>query len=176
MEAFLAANSGGQFVPLPLWNPANTIPDAFFVVKDRDDGIARVPLQNQDINRPLPAQFESPAVCGFASAAALGTAINGWHGGVHGAIGGAMVDFDNASAAPIFWCWHAFLGDVEYDWSRECITPPGGTLDPAPEPVDPPLEDPPTDGKPTPNTYEDLYKWYQGAYPKFQQEEYYKKG
>lgn len=116
MEAFLSANGGSQFVPLPMWDPANPIPAEFNVVKPTDAGAARPPLVNLNPNRPLPPQYKFPAVCSFSTADDLGNDINGWHGSVHVAIGGTMGSFMIASAAPIFWCWHAFLDHVYYDW------------------------------------------------------------
>ncbi len=63
MEAFLSANGGGQFVPLPMWDPATPIPPEFNVVKAEDGGNPRPPLQNLNPNRSLPAQYGFPAVC-----------------------------------------------------------------------------------------------------------------
>lgn len=153
MEAFLAANGGGQSVPLPKWDPATPIPAEFNVVRDQDNGTPRPPLQNPNPNRPLPAQYQPPALCNFASGAQLGNSINGWHGGVHVAIGGSMGNGSIASAAPIFWCWHAFLDDVYYDW-QSCMrtpqpqppeTPPSET----PPPEAPPSETPPSEIPPS---------------------------
>lgn len=124
MEAFLSANGGGRFVPLPKWNPTNPIPAEFNVVKPRDDSTPRPALVNLNPNRPLPAQFAMPAVCDFESGEALGNAINGWHGSVHIAVGGTMGNASIASAAPIFWCWHAFLDDVYWDYQRCLVACP----------------------------------------------------
>jgi hypothetical protein len=145
MEAFLAANGGGQFVPLPMWNPANPIPDEFNVVKPQDDGTPRPALVNLNPNRPLPAQYAFPAVCEFPSGEDLGNDINGWHGGVHVTIGGTMGNATIASAAPIFWCWHAYLDHVYWDWQR-CVPQP-------PEETEP-------ETYPTPDLYEQLDKGY----------------
>jgi len=122
MEAYLAANGGGAFVPLPLWNSANPIPPEFNVVKN--PGPTRPPLANLNPNTPKPAQFEDPAVCDFDNAEDLGNAINGWHGQVHCAIGGTMCSLPVASAAPIFWCWHAFVDHIYWDWQRCAVTVP----------------------------------------------------
>jgi len=118
LEIYLRANGGAQFVPLPMWNAANPIPPEFNVVKARDDGSARPPLQNLNPNQPKPAQFGASQVCSFADADALGNAMNGWHGGVHGSIGGTMGSIASASAAPIFWCWHKFVNTIYEDWLR----------------------------------------------------------
>lgn len=124
MEAFLAANGGGQFVPLPMWDPANPIPAEFNVVKPRDNGTPRPPIVNLNPNMQLPAEFEFPAVCAYPNADDLGNAINPWHGSVHIAIGGTMGNATIAPAAPSFWCWHAYLDHVYWDWQRCNPEPP----------------------------------------------------
>lgn len=120
MENYLTANGGGAFVPLPFWNPANPIPTEFNIVKNQ--GPARPPLANLNPNLPKPPQFEYPAVCDYDDPAQLGNDINGWHGSVHCAIGGTMCSLPIASAAPIFWCWHAFVDHIYWDWQR-CTVP-----------------------------------------------------
>lgn len=65
MEAYLSANNGSEFVPLPMWDPANPIPPEFNVVKPTDSGRARPPLQNLKPNMRLPPQYKYPAVCSF---------------------------------------------------------------------------------------------------------------
>jgi len=125
MESYLSANGGGSFVPLPMWNPSNPIPDEFNVVRPQDDGTTRTPLNNLDPQMQLPAQYEFPAVCdNYDTAEDLGNAIDPWHGSVHGAIGGSMGSFTHAPAAPIFWCWHAFIDDVYYNWQNCNVTVP----------------------------------------------------
>ena len=118
LEVFLTAQGGGRFVPLPAWNPANPIPPEFNVVKPQNNGTARPALVNLNPNLPMPSQWAAPAVCNFASAEALGNDINGWHGSVHGAIGGTMGSLAIASAAPIFWCWHAFVDEIYWDYQQ----------------------------------------------------------
>jgi hypothetical protein len=120
LENFLNSNGGGHFVPLPMWNPANPIPAEFNIVKARDNGTLRQPLANLNPNLPLPSQFAHPAVCQFSNGDDLGNAVNPWHGSVHIAIGGTMADFSNASAAPIFWCWHAFVDHIYWNWQNGC--------------------------------------------------------
>jgi hypothetical protein len=120
LEAFLAANGGGRFVPLPAWNSANPIPPEFNVVKAEDNGTARAPMVNLNPNMPMPAQFAPPAVCNFASGTDLGNAANGWHGSVHSTVGGTFGNFPIASAAPIFWCWHAFVDEIYWDFQNQC--------------------------------------------------------
>jgi Common central domain of tyrosinase len=120
MENYLTANGGGAFVPLPFWNSASPIPPEFNVVKN--PGPSRPPLTNLNPGIPKPPQFEHPAVCEYDDPAQLGNDINGWHGSVHCAIGGTMCMLPVASAAPIFWCWHAFVDHIYWDWQR-CTVP-----------------------------------------------------
>jgi len=131
MEAWLNANGGSAYVPLPMWNSADPIPPEFNVVKPEDDGTARPSLVNLNPGIPKPPQYEPPAVCDFEDPADLGDAINGWHGSVHCAIGGTMCNIMIASAAPIFWCWHAFVDHIYWDWQQCSVTCPntvGDTL------------------------------------------------
>lgn len=118
MENFLRNNGGGQFVPLPLWNPENPIPPEFNVVKAQDNGSQRPALRNLNPGMSLPQQFRTPAVCNFTTGGELGDAINGWHGQVHNAVGGTMADIMTSPAAPIFWCWHAFVDHIYWDWQQ----------------------------------------------------------
>lgn len=156
LERYLQDVGAERFVPLPAWNPANAIPAEFMVVRAADDGKERPPLQNATPNLPVPAEFQVPQLCSFATTQDLGSAINGWHGRVHGTIDGTMSDLLIASAAPIFWCWHAFLDDIYAEWER-CdhagAAPPGGhdhgghdhgrSPSPGPSPALPPPPAPP---------------------------------
>lgn len=128
LEAFLTAQGAGQFVPLPAWNPANPIPPEFNVVKPQDNGTPRPALVNLSPNLPMPSQYAPPAVCSFATAAALGDDVNGWHGSVHITVGGTMGSFSIASAAPIFWCWHAFVDEIYWDYQNRCNALPANEI------------------------------------------------
>jgi hypothetical protein len=112
LEAFLTSNGQGQFVPLPKWDPGRTIPANFLQVKALP-GVPLTPL-NANPNRPAPANILDP--CSFGTASAYARAVEPWHDGVHGAIGGAMSSISYAPTAVIFWCWHAYLDDLYWDW------------------------------------------------------------
>jgi hypothetical protein len=120
LESYLLANGGAPFVPLPFWNSADPIPPEFNAVKNPGPG--RPPLVNLNPGLPKPPEFEYPAVCEYDDPAQLGNDINGWHGSVHCTIGGTMCMLPVASAAPIFWCWHAFVDHIYWDWQR-CTVP-----------------------------------------------------
>jgi len=121
MQSFLSSNGGGQFVPLPKWDPANPIPAEFNVVKPQDDGTARPALVNLNPQRTLPSEYKCPGLRQrFDTLQSLVTDINPWHGGSHNAVGGTMANPMIAPAAPIFWCYHAFLDEIYYDWDNDC--------------------------------------------------------
>ena len=131
LEAYLSSNGGGQFVPLPAWNPVNEVPIEFRVMKPKQDGTPWVPnqpnmppVQNANANpgRAMPVAFAFPAVCSFANGDDLGNAAGSWHGGVHNNVGGVFAQFPVASAVPLFWCWHAFVDEIYFDWQR-CSLP-----------------------------------------------------
>jgi hypothetical protein len=113
LETFLANNGGGDFVPLPKWNPASPIPREFLVMR-RGPRVLDVTLTAPRM--PLPPQFAFPNVCRFRSVRELGDAIRRWHNNVHSALGGPMGDLMTAPACPLFFCWHAFIDDVYADW------------------------------------------------------------
>ena len=60
MEAFLSSTGGGEFVPLPMWDPANPIPAEFNVVKAADDGTPRPSLVNLNPNTSTPDEYKFP--------------------------------------------------------------------------------------------------------------------
>ena len=126
LEAYLQIQGGGQFVPLPKWDPATQIPPEFNVVRAEDDGTPRPPLVNLNPNRP-PPEFAPPAVCNFTDGNVLGDTVNPWHGDVHVTVGGTMGFFSIASAAPIFWCWHGYVDSIYDDWLA-CQAPPTGWM------------------------------------------------
>ena len=114
MEAFLAANGRGAFVPLPKWDAGQPIPPSFLQVKALS-GVPQTPL-NGNPNQPAPSNILVP--CSFGTASAYGRAVEPWHDSVHVAVGGAMANIPSAPAAVIFWCWHAYLDDLYWDWQR----------------------------------------------------------
>jgi hypothetical protein len=56
----------------------------------------------------------------IASLASLESAIGGWHGGVHCAIGGTMCTFESPRD-PIFWRWHGMIDRV---YENYCVSKP----------------------------------------------------
>lgn len=114
MEAHLRSRG----MDLPRWDPATRIPAEFNVVKRRDDGSARPALVNLNPNVPRLASLAPSAIGRYTSEQALLDAFVPWHNRVHVAVGGTMSRIPTAPAAPIFWCWHAYVDDVYESWLR----------------------------------------------------------
>jgi Common central domain of tyrosinase len=116
MENFMQANGS----VLPIWYPNTQIPDSFMVVKPYDDGTTRDPLQNPG---PFSSDFSPyfiPDVCkNVSDANDLGRKVESIHDDIHNGVGGTMADITQASAAPIFFCWHALV-DSLYDGYLTC--------------------------------------------------------
>lgn len=70
-----------------------------------------VPLTRLNANPNQPLPFTISDSCSFGTA----RAVEPWHDGVHGAIGGAIGPIPFAPAAVIFWCWHAFIDNLYWD-------------------------------------------------------------
>ncbi|HLN35132.1 MAG TPA: tyrosinase family protein [Nitrososphaeraceae archaeon] len=118
LESWLASHGGSKFVPLPMWDPGNSIPSEFNVVKPQDNSTPRPPLQNLNPNIPKPANLNSPALCTLTTNGDIlwNNHVDGWHGAVHVTIGGTMGDITIAPAAPIFFCWHGFVDEIYEDY------------------------------------------------------------
>jgi hypothetical protein len=118
METFLAGRGATEFVPLPMWDPALPIPPEFMVVKPRDTGATRPALIDATPGLPRPAGISLPALCNFPDINAVADATELWHDSVHNNIGGSIAFRSTAPAAPIFWCWHAFIDEIYDEWLR----------------------------------------------------------
>ena len=103
LENWLVMNGGGQFVPLPYWDPAKPIP-------------AQLNKNNQNVNLPLPANLRTAAIKTIASYDVLNARLVPYHGAVHDALGGQMPNPDTSPSDPIFWPFHSFLVAVYERW------------------------------------------------------------
>ena len=103
LETWLVMNGGGQFVPLPYWDPAKPIP-------------AQLNKNNQNVNLPLPANLRTAAIKTIASYDVLNARLVPYHGAVHDALGGQMPNPDTSPSDPIFWPFHSFLVAVYERW------------------------------------------------------------
>jgi hypothetical protein len=96
-------NGGGQFVPVPFWDPAKPIPP-------------QLDKNNKNVNMPLPANLHPRALKTIPSYDDLNTRLLPYHAAVHNAAGGQMPNPDTSPSDPIFWPFHAFLLVVYERW------------------------------------------------------------
>jgi hypothetical protein len=113
LEDYLWVNGlGGNYVPLPFWNPTEAIPDEFRTVVSN-----AAPLQNFNPGIALPDALRAAALCTIQTLPELWDAMRSWHAAVHGGVGGAMRTIQtNAPAALIFWPWHAYVDNIYTEW------------------------------------------------------------
>jgi hypothetical protein len=130
MESYLMVY-GNKWIPdghLPTWAPSTTIPLAFRSVKASPEecsssqnssctsGWNDDPLVDVSPSISTPSGLSSANICQYDTLAELHSAVDGgWHGSVHGAIGGTMSTFDSPSAV-IFWPWHTYVDQILADW------------------------------------------------------------
>ena len=103
LENWLVTNGGGEFVPIPIWDPAKPIP-------------AQLNKNNTNVNKPLPANLRPAALKIIASYDVLNARLLPYHGAVHDALGGQMPNPETSPGDPIFWPFHAFLVAVYERW------------------------------------------------------------
>lgn len=102
-ETWLINNGGGNFVPLPYWDPAKPIP-------------AELDNNNTNVNMPLPANLKPAALKTIAHYTELNNRVVPYHNAVHNAAGGQMPDPNTSPGDPIFWPFHAFLVALFERW------------------------------------------------------------
>lgn len=141
MEDFLILSGHPEFVPLPKWDPADSISSNlqfvdFAACTNANGGGNCNPLVNTNSStaRQIPASFVGSALCTYNYNAIIGTPPfansvfeSPWHGGVHVNIGGVMSQLKSPSAV-IFWPWHAYLDDVWKEWECNCNGAPAVDL------------------------------------------------
>lgn len=121
IDAYLQQAAGSV---LPTWCPEDPIPPEFMVVRARDDGTPRAPLVNANPNIPLPASLAQPQVGRNAFAPPPGTAGIDWVGTrlldfdytFSSVVGGVLTTPPQESAAPIYWCWQAWLSEYHDEY------------------------------------------------------------
>jgi hypothetical protein len=118
LESHLASKGLTRLTPLPSWEPSQEIPPEFLAAKTADDGASRRKLPRRSIRAyPEAGRLQGAALCQI-SQTELDEGLSRWHDFVLEDMGG-IADTEEASAAPIVWCWHAFLADVRRAW-RDC--------------------------------------------------------
>ena len=131
LEQFLLDNGFSQFVPLPAWEPTDQVPGEFLEVTPGNGslGTTSLPILSNDNMY----EFDSDICDQITSLDDFGgfirsgqnppnsqtTFVN--HNQVHGAIGGAMGSVPTASAASIFWVFHAHVDELYHCYQTECL-------------------------------------------------------
>lgn len=126
LEAFLLAQGLAQFVPLPKWDPATTIPGPLRAVKVLP-AVAQLgfgnAIANPSPNRPMPGNLRNLAAFPSASALSDDMQLVAWHADVHVTVGGVMRNVAVSPCAAVFWPWHAFIDDIYEDWLALQLVP-----------------------------------------------------
>ena len=105
LEQWLVLNGGGNFVPLPHWDPDLQIP-------------AELSRGNHKPNPaiPFPNELRPGSIVDIASYDALNSVIVPYHNGVHDNMGGQMPFPLSSPSDPIFYPFHSFLLAVYEHW------------------------------------------------------------
>jgi hypothetical protein len=134
LENYLVSQGHPEFVPFPKWLASNPIPAELQSVDPdcftADTAVCSVnaptegpgdcaPLFDTTPNIAKPAGAIYPALCDYEDRDALTSGINGYHGSVHCAVGGAMCSFHSPSAH-IFWGHHGNIDDIWREWECRC--------------------------------------------------------
>lgn len=135
MDGYLQETVGSL---LPSWCPEDPIPPEFMVVRASDDGTPRAALVNGNPNMPIPPSLVQPQVGRNGPAPPRGSSGRDWVGTrlldldytFSAVVGGVLVTPPLESAAPIYWCWQAWLSDyydeyVASELGSPAVNPPG---------------------------------------------------
>lgn len=105
LEQWLVLNGGGNFVPLPHWDPDTPIP-------------AELNRGNHTPNPaiPFPDGLRPGPIANIASYEALNNTVVPYHNSVHDNMGGQMPFPISSPSDPIFYPFHSFLLAVYEHW------------------------------------------------------------
>lgn len=105
LEQWLVLNHGGDFVPLPYYDPDTPIP-----------GELNQGNTQPQPTVPFPDRLRPGAIVDIPSYDVLNQTIVPYHNTVHDRMGGHMPDPQSSPADPIFYPLHAFLLAVYEHW------------------------------------------------------------
>lgn len=105
LEQWLVLNGGGEFVPLPYYDPDLPIPPEL----SRSNTQPQPPV-------PFPDQLRPGPIVDIPSYDALNQAIVPYHNEVHNRMGGQMPFPQSSPSDPIFYPFHSFLLAVYEHW------------------------------------------------------------
>jgi hypothetical protein len=139
LETFLTSKGQGKFVPLPKWMPSDPIPLVF-----GEDAKKKKLIKNFNPNQDWTQFFHSKlsvfkeeirqgASDTTANNLILADTLVVPHNNTHNIIGGTMSTM-GSPAVPIFWCYHAFIDDIAWDYEHLPPPPKAAGLASAEEP------------------------------------------
>jgi hypothetical protein len=131
LESFLKSKGQAKFVPLPKWIPSDPIPYAFTIDKS-GKRIIKVSDPKHDwtqFHHSKLSVFKKETREGpkdtLPNKLILADTVVVPHNDTHNKIGGKMASM-SSPCVPIFWCYHAFIDDIGWDYEH------------MPKPKDPP--------------------------------------
>jgi hypothetical protein len=123
LEAFLTSKGHGNFVPLPKWIPSDPIPVVFGqnqagkkIIKNFNPTVDWTPFIHSKLG-VFSEEIRASATDTTPNAKILADTLVVPHNNTHNMIGGTMSTM-GSPAAPIFWCYHAFIDDVAWDYEH----------------------------------------------------------
>ena len=105
LELWLALNGGGDFVPLPYWDPDTAIPTEL----SRGNHAPNPAI-------PFPAALRPGPIVDIPSYEAFNNLCVPYHNAVHDNMGGQMPFPQSSPSDPIFYPFHSFLLAVYEHW------------------------------------------------------------
>lgn len=105
LEQWLILNGGGEFVPLPYWDPDTAIPAEI----NRNNRTPQPAV-------PFPDKLWPGSIADIRSYEELNDAMVPYHNTVHNRMGGQMPFPQSSPSDPIFYPFHAFLLAVYEHW------------------------------------------------------------
>lgn len=113
---------------IPSWDPATTVPVMFESAVASANGNCNSTtsgctgwlsgnIANASPGIATPNSLLPANVCAILTSATLHGSTNGWHGGVHGAVGNNFGTFDSPSF-PLFFLWHNYVQDIWLNWKK----------------------------------------------------------
>jgi hypothetical protein len=123
LESFLTSKGQGRFVPLPKWIPSDPIPTVFGentkgkkIIKDFTPTVdwsmfihSKLSVFKEEIRAGDKDTTPNNLI--------LADTLVVPHNNTHNMIGGTMSTM-GSPAVPIFWCYHAFIDDIAWDYEH----------------------------------------------------------
>lgn len=107
---------GAGLPGLPTWRSDEPIPPAWLAVKPADDGTPRPPVATATPNLPPHPDFRTPRYANVIRASSVENRLFGqaaqWLGAIQAVLVPGIADATTRFAAPILWCWCAWIAEA----------------------------------------------------------------